>query len=37
MAVVTDIGKLQDRSFNQLANTGRITVGKELGITRAST
>jgi basic membrane protein A len=32
MAIVTDIGKLQDRSFNQLANTGRIKVGKELGI-----
>ena len=23
MAIVTDIGSLQDRSFNQLANTGR--------------
>ena len=32
MAVVTDIGSLQDRSFNQLANEGRIAVGKELGI-----
>jgi basic membrane protein A len=32
MAIVTDIGKLQDRSFNQLANTGRIKVGKQLGI-----
>ena len=32
MAIVTDIGKLQDRSFNQLANEGRIAVGKELGI-----
>jgi basic membrane protein A len=32
MAISTDIGKLQDRSFNQLANTGRIRVGKELGI-----
>jgi basic membrane protein A and related proteins len=32
MAISTDIGKLQDRSFNQLANTGRIKVGKELGI-----
>jgi basic membrane protein A len=32
MAIVTDIGSLQDRSFNQLANTGRIRVGKELGI-----
>ena len=27
MAIVTDIGSLQDRSFNQLANTGRIAVG----------
>ena len=24
MAIVTDIGSLQDRSFNQLANEGRI-------------
>jgi len=32
MAIVTDIGSLQDRSFNQLANTGRISVGKELRI-----
>ena len=32
MAIVTDIGKLQDRSFNQLANKGRLKVGKELGI-----
>lgn len=32
MAISTDIGKLQDRSFNQLANTGRIKVGKQLGI-----
>ena len=32
MAIVTDIGKLQDRSFNQLANEGRLEVGKELGI-----
>jgi len=32
MAVVTDIGSLQDRSFNQLANEGRIAIGKELGI-----
>ena len=32
MAIVTDIGSLQDRSFNQLANEGRIAVGKELGI-----
>ena len=32
MAIVTDIGRLQDRSFNQLANEGRIAVGKQLGI-----
>jgi len=32
MAIFTDIGSLQDRSFNQLANTGRIKIGKELGI-----
>ena len=32
MAIVTDIGSIQDRSFNQLANEGRIAVGKELGI-----
>jgi basic membrane protein A len=32
MAIVTDIGKLNDRSFNQLANEGRKAVGKELGI-----
>src|SRR3954469_8165372 len=32
MAIVTDIGSLQDRSFNQLANTGRKTIGKRLGI-----
>jgi len=32
MAIVTDIGSLQDRSFNQLANEGRIAIGKELGI-----
>jgi basic membrane protein A len=32
MAIVTDIGSLQDRSFNQLANEGRKAVGKELGI-----
>ena len=32
MAIVTDIGKLNDRSFNQLANEGRKTVGKQLGI-----
>ena len=32
MAIFSDIGSLQDRSFNQLANTGRIKIGKELGI-----
>jgi basic membrane protein A and related proteins len=32
MAIVTDIGSLQDRSFNQLANQGRQAVGKELRI-----
>jgi basic membrane protein A len=32
MAIFTDIGSLQDRSFNQLANEGRITAGKQLGI-----
>ena len=32
MAIVTDIGSLQDRSFNQLANTGRKVIGKRLGI-----
>jgi basic membrane protein A and related proteins len=32
MAIVTDIGSLQDRSFNQLANEGRKAVGKTLGI-----
>lgn len=36
MAIVTDIGSLQDRSFNQLSNEGRIAVGKKLKIkTRA--
>ena len=36
MAIFTDIGSLQDRSFNQLANEGRIAIGKDLGIqTRA--
>jgi basic membrane protein A len=36
MAIVTDIGSLQDRSFNQLANGGRLAVGAELRIkTRA--
>jgi basic membrane protein A and related proteins len=32
MAIVTDIGSLQDRSFNQLANAGRVAVGNELSI-----
>jgi basic membrane protein A len=32
MAIVTDIGSLQDRSFNQLANEGRKAIGKKLGI-----
>jgi basic membrane protein A len=32
MAIFTDIGTLQDRSFNQLANEGRIAIGKQLGI-----
>ena len=32
MAIVTDIGSLQDRSFNELANNGRIAVGKSLHI-----
>ena len=32
MAIFTDIGSLQDRSFNQRANEGRIAVGKQLGI-----
>jgi basic membrane protein A len=32
MAIVTDIGSLQDRSFNQLANEGRKKIGKKLGI-----
>jgi basic membrane protein A len=36
MAIVTDIGSLQDRSFNQLANEGRLVAAKELRIqTRA--
>ena len=30
--IVTDIGSLQDRSFNQLANEGRLAVGRELRI-----
>jgi basic membrane protein A len=32
MAVISDTGGLQDRSFNQLANDGRLAVGKQLGI-----
>ncbi len=32
MAIVTDIGSLQDRSFNQLANEGRLAVGDQLNI-----
>jgi basic membrane protein A len=32
MAEVTDIGSLQDRSFNQLANEGRKAIAKKLGI-----
>jgi basic membrane protein A and related proteins len=32
MAIFSDIGSLQDRSFNQLANEGRIRAGKQLGI-----
>ena len=32
MAIVTDIGSLQDRSFNQLANEGRKAIGKRLAI-----
>jgi basic membrane protein A and related proteins len=32
MAIVTDIGSLQDRSFNQLANEGRKAVGGQLRI-----
>jgi basic membrane protein A and related proteins len=32
MAIVTDIGSLQDKSFNQLANEGRIRVAKQLDI-----
>jgi basic membrane protein A len=33
MAVVTDIGSLQDRSFNELANKGRLDVDKLDGFT----
>jgi len=32
MAIVTDIGSLQDKSFNELANKGRLQAQKELGI-----
>lgn len=32
MAVVTDIGSLQDKSFNQAANTGRLEAQKQLHI-----
>lgn len=32
MAIVTDIGSLQDRSFNQLANQGRLAAQGELRI-----
>jgi basic membrane protein A len=32
MAIVTDIGSLHDRSFNELANKGRLASGKKLGI-----
>jgi basic membrane protein A len=32
MAIVTDIGSLQDRSFNQLANEGRQAVGGQLHV-----
>jgi basic membrane protein A and related proteins len=32
MAFVTDIGSLQDKSFNQLGNEGRLRVQKQLGI-----
>jgi len=32
IAIVTDIGSLQDRSFNQLANEGRLAVGDQLHI-----
>lgn len=32
MAIVTDIGSLQDKSFNQLANKGRLAAQKKLGI-----
>ena len=32
MAIVTDIGSLQDKSFNQLANKGRLNAQKRFGI-----
>jgi basic membrane protein A len=32
MAIVTDIGSLQDKGFNELANKGRLQAQKELGI-----
>jgi len=32
MAFVTDIGSLQDKSFNQLGNEGRLRVQEQLGI-----
>jgi basic membrane protein A and related proteins len=32
IAIVTDIGSVQDRSFNQLANEGRIAIGDQLNI-----
>jgi basic membrane protein A and related proteins len=32
MAIVTDIGSIQDRSFNQLANQGRLAVQGELRV-----
>jgi basic membrane protein A len=32
MAIVTDIGSLQDKSFNELANKGRLQAQKQLGI-----
>jgi basic membrane protein A and related proteins len=32
MAIVTDIGSLQDKSFNELANKGRLQAEKQFGI-----
>jgi basic membrane protein A len=32
MAVVTDVGSLQDKSFNQAANTGRLEAQKQLKV-----